>query len=275
MTDWAQNEYRKIGLSPAMIHHGIATKWWEVDKEKRILLRRQYNIEDDVTVFVNWDIPQHRKRPDALLRCWRDFLKKNPKAKALLMLYAPWNMESTLGYNIDGLIQQYKVPRDSIIGPIELQGAPKYWGCPELPERLKTIVQMGDIYPSTTSGEGFGKCGLEAMSMGIVPIITDYAASHEVHQKGSMLVPTYKGRQGRFRLDDKRRSVEAGIVNEKKFVEAMTYLHENEDEREKLSRKAVEWAWKFDYDKVIVPQWKALLEGLDTDLIAAKELLQI
>jgi len=275
MTDWAQGEYRKIGFSPAMIHHGIATKWWKVNPEEKMVLRRQYNIQDDVTVFVNWDVPQHRKRTDALLRCWRDFLKVNKNPKALLMLYADWKLGDSLGYDVEGLIQQYKVPRNTIIGPIELQGAPKYWGCAERPERLKSIVQMGDIYPSTTGGEGFGKCGLEAMAMGIPVIITDYAASHEVHQKGSMLIPTYRGRQGRFRMDDRRRSVETGIVNEKKFVDAMTYLYENEGERVKLSREAIKWAGKFDYYKVFVPQWRALLEGLNTDLITAKELLQI
>jgi len=202
-------------------------------------------------------------------------MDKDPKRKAIMILYCDWKLGDSLGYDVEGLIQQYGVPKDTIIGPIEIQGAPKYWNCPEPPEQLKNVTMMGDVYPSTTSGEGFGKCGLEAMAMGIVPIITDYSACSEVHQNGSMLIPCYKGRPGRYRLDDRRRSVEAGVVDEKKFVEAMEYLYDNPDERKKLSREAKTWAKEFDYDKKIVPQWKALLESLDTDLIAAKELLQI
>jgi len=76
-------------------------------------------------------------------------------------------------------------------------------------------------------------------------------------------------------MDDKRRSVEAGIVDEKKFVEEMVYLYEDENERNKLSKEAKRWAKEFDYDKNIIPQWVKLLTSLDTDLIAAKELLNI
>jgi len=275
MTKWAQKEYKKVGLSPAMIHHGVNWKWWQVKEEEKYDIRRQYNIRDDVTIFVNWDIPQHRKRTDALLRCWKAFWKKKPKAKALLMLYTDWNLEQSMGWSIDGLIEQYRVPRANIISPVQIQGAPKYWNAAETADQLKHIVSMGDIMPSCTSGEGFGKCGLEAMTMGIVPIITDYSACSEVHQKGSMLVPTYRGRAGRFRMDDKRRSVEGGIVDEEKFVESMIYLYEDENERRKLAKEARRWAKEFDYDKIIVPQWKALLSSLDTDLLAAKELLNL
>lgn len=275
MTKWAQEEYRKVGFSPAMIHHGVNWKWWQVKEEEKLNIRREHNIRDEVVVFVNWDIPQHRKRTDALLRCWKEFWKKKPKAKALLLLYTDWNLSGSMGWSIDGLIDQYRVPRANIINPVQIQGAPKYWNEAETPDQLKYIVSMGDIMPSCTGGEGFGKCGLEAMAMGIVPIITDYSACSEVHQKGSILVSTYKGRAGRFRMDDKRRSVEAGIVDEKKFVEEMVYLYEDENERNKLSKEAKRWAKEFDYDKHIIPQWVKLLTSLDTDLIAAKELLNI
>lgn len=276
MTSWAQKEYRNVGFSPAMIHHGVNCKWWKVNRKYKYYLRQQHGIDDDVCVFVNWDVPQHRKRTDALLRCWKAFIERKPKPKALLLLYTIWNMEESMGWSIDGLINQYKIPRDRIINPIQIQGSPKYWiGPSETPEQLKKIIMMGDIMPSCTSGEGFGKTGLEAMAMGIPVIITDYSACSEVHQKGSILIPTYKGRAGRFRMDDRRRSVEGGIVNEKKFVEEMIYLYENEKERKKLSREAQRWAKEFDYDKKIVPQWVKLLTDLDTDLIAAKELLNL
>ena len=277
MTEWAQKEYQKAGFSPAMIHHGVNCKWWNVKPDEKYALRREHNIPDDAVVFVNWDVPQHRKRPDALLRCWKQFLKgsKDRQKRTILLLYSDWNLGGGMGFNIDGLIAQYKVPRSNIISPIQIQGAPKYWQGAETPDQLKKIVCMGDVMPSCTSGEGFGKTGLEAMTMSIPVIITDYSACSEVHQKGSILVPTYRGRAGRYRMDDRRRSVECGIVDEKKFVDAMIYLYENEKERRKLGREARLWSKEFDYDEKIVPEWKKLLGSLDTDLIAAKELLNI
>jgi hypothetical protein len=76
-------------------------------------------------------------------------------------------------------------------------------------------------------------------------------------------------------MDDKRRCVEAGIVNEEKFVEAMNYLYEDENRRRKLGAEAKVWANTFDYEKCIIPEWQRLLGGLDTGLIAAKELLNL
>jgi len=76
-------------------------------------------------------------------------------------------------------------------------------------------------------------------------------------------------------MDDRRRSVEAGIVDEKKFVDAMIYLYENEKDRCKLGSEARLWSEEFDYDDKIIPQWVKLLGNLDTDLIAAKELLNV
>lgn len=273
MTEWASNEYKKIGIHPAWIHHGVNCKWMSITEKEKIARKKQIGLDEDVVVFSNWDIPQFRKRPDALLRCWKEFMKK-PR-KAILNLYSDWNMEMSLGFNIMNLAEQYGVSIDTIIDPITIQGSPKIWMSAERPDTLKANVGFGDVYLSTTSGEGFGKCGLDAMAMRMAVVITDYSACSEVHAKGSILVPCYEGRAGRYRCDDRRRSVEGGIVNEEKFVEAMIYLYEDENERRKLQKEARRWAKTFDYDKVIIPQWKRLLGGLDTEALAIKELLQI
>jgi glycosyltransferase involved in cell wall biosynthesis len=273
MTEWAAEEYHKVGFSPAWIHHGINSDWWKVTSEEKYAIRKKYGIRDNTVVFVNWDIPQHRKRTDALLRCWKEF---NPLSKnAVLILYTDWNLERSLGWNVEDLIKQYNVPRQTILSPVELQGNPKFYDCAERPERVKEIACMGDVYASATSGEGFGMCGLEAMAMKIPVIITDYAASSEVHKKGSILVPCYEGRAGRFRLDDRRRSVESGVVNEELLTQALNKLYSDKNLRDKLGEEALAWSSRFDFDKQIIKKWQGLLGPLNTDLIAAKELLNI
>lgn len=277
MTSWARQEFRKIGLdNVAMIHHGLNWDWWKVTEEEKREARLQLGIPEDSVIFINWDVPQHRKRPDALLRCWKTFIEKGDrKDKCALVLYSDWEMANSLGWNIEDLIKQYNVPRDTVISPIELQGTPKFWQSAESPEQLKSIVKIGDIFCSTTSGEGSGKCSLEALGMGMPVVITDYSACSEVCAKGSILVPCYEGRAGRFRMDDNRRSVEAGVVNEERFVEAMEMLYEDEGERRRLGNEAREWSRTFDYDEVVVPSWKKLLHSLDVEQIMAKELLNL
>jgi len=273
MTEWAQNEYVKVGLSPAFIHHGLNWNWWRPPNEQlKAQLRKKYKIPEDDVVFINWEVNQHRKRLDALLRCWANFKPESKKAK--LILYTDWNLKE--GYDLLKLIKEYKIPEKSVISPMELQGSPKFVDCAQTPEQLREIAFLGDIYVSPTSGEGFGKCSLEALGAGMPVIITDYSACPEVCAKGSILIPTYGEKTGgRFRLPEYMRGVELGIVNEEKFTEAMLQLYNNHEERRNLGIIAREWAKNFDYDKVIVPKWNNLLNLINPDEILLAELLGI
>lgn len=275
MTSWAQMEFVKLGLQPAAIHHGVNWKWWSSNAKTKAMLRRKYRrvIPEDCTLFITWEVPQHRKRIDALLRAWKAFKPETKNAK--LLIYGDWDMGEGLGWNVEDLIEQYDVPRSTIISPVQLTGTPKYWGVAEPIERVRDIARMGDIYVSTTSGEGFGKCPLEAMSLGIPVIITDYSACSEVCAKGSILVPTYEGQAGRFRWHDKIRGVEGGLVNEEKFTEAMLYLYNNPEERIRLGKQGRRWAREFDYDTKIVPLWLALFEQVAPEKVLMRELLQL
>jgi len=272
MTEWAQIEYIKKNLAPAYIHHGVNWYWWKPDIAASKILRQKYGIKPDETVFINWDVNQYRKRQDALLRCWRDFHPENKKAK--LILYTDWQT-TALGWDFERLIREYKIPRETVISPLDLQGSPKYLQCAEMPEKLLEIAMLGDVYVSTTSGEGFGKTSLEAMSLGMPVVITDYSACPEVCAKGSILVPTYTGQMGRFRFPDTLQGTERGIVNEEKFTEAMLQLYSNPNERKELGRIAREWAKEFNYDDKIVPKWIKLLDSINPDEILTKELLRL
>ena len=147
-------------------------------------------------------------------------------------------------------------------------------------KNINKIPYKGKVIDIQTKSGNFStlsfivhNCGLEAMSLRIPPIITDYAASSEVHQKGSILVPCYEGRQGRFRHQDRMRGVQAGIVNEEKFVEAMLYLYNNPEERMALGREGRRWAREFDYDTKIIPQWINLFNSISPEDVMLKEMV--
>jgi len=150
MTAWAQMEFAKLGLQSASIHHGINWNWWSNNPKTKAMIRRKYRrvFPEDCTLFITWEVPQHRKRIDALLRAWKAFKPETKNTK--LLIYGDWNMDEGLGWNIEDLIEQYDVPRDTIISPIELTGTPKLWGVAEPIEEVRDIARMGDIYVSTT-----------------------------------------------------------------------------------------------------------------------------
>jgi len=268
MTNWARQEYENEGILSNTIPHGINCDWWATTKENKQKTREFYGIPEDMTVVISWDVNQWRKRFDALLRCWRDI---NPEyLNAKLLLYTDWKCR--MGWDIELLIEQYDVPRDTVLSPRELTGQDKLWENAESVERLKEFVQMGDIYATTTSGEGFGVCLAEAQALGMPVIAPKYSSIPEVVKTGYH-VPLYRGQAGKFRWHDSCRTVEGGVVNEGKFAEALYRLIDNKERREKMGLLARKRIRVFDLDSNIVPLWLKLFDGVDPDMIFAKEVL--
>ena len=272
MTEWGMKEYLNAGINMnGYIHHGVNWNFFSTNKEEKAAVRNKLGIHEDTTIFISWDVNQHRKRIDALLDCWKAFKPESKKAQLFL------NMDSdcSIGWNIERLIEQKEIPRETILLPENLYGRRKNWEQAETIDFHRAISLIGDVYVSTTSGEGFGKCALEAMSLGMPVIITDYSACSEVCQHGSILVPTYPGHAGRFRWHDSTRTTNGGIVDQEKFVEAMLRLYDNPDERLELGLRAREWAKQFDYDTQTLPAWLDMLGRINPDLILAEEVLRM
>ena len=143
------------------------------------------------------------------------------------------------------------------------------------PDKLKEIAMLGDVYVSTTSGEGFGKCLLEAQVLGMPVVATKYSAVPEVVGKAGVLVPSYRGRKGLFRWHDNIRSVDGAVVNEERFAEALYRMYVSKEERDRIGMIGRKHAQTFDYDKYIVPQWNDVLSKINPDIVMAHELLNI
>lgn len=273
MSEWAYKEFNNYGIRmAAYIHHGVSWQYTTVSDVEKYKIRRELGIKDDETIFIQWESNQFRKRQDALLRSWRDFHPERKKAKLFL------NTDSScqLGWRIKTLMKQYNVPENTVILPEDISpyGSKKFFDFAEDPIVHKQLCSIGDVYVSTTGGEGFGKAPLEAMSMRMPVIITDYSACSEVCEKGSILVPTYEGRAGRFRFPDERKCVEMGIVNEEKFTEAIQYMYDHPAERRELGMEAREWSKEFDYDTKIFPGWEDILSRINVDSVLATQLLK-
>lgn len=271
MTEWALLEFQEADVPMGgYIHHGVNWQWMTTNKVEKRKMRKMFGIPDDVTLFISWDTNQYRKRQDALLECWRDFHPESKKAK--LFLYT--DSDCRLGWNLEEQIKEKGIPRETVLLPEDVYGRRKFWEQAEHPSFHRMVALMGDIYVSTTSGEGFGKCLLEALSLRIPVIVTDYSACPEVCEKGSILVPLYEGPAGYYRIHDRLRRVDGGVVNQEKFTEAMLRLYDNPDEREELGIQGREWAKNFDYDTQVLPAWLNVLGRINPDVILAEDVLR-
>jgi glycosyltransferase involved in cell wall biosynthesis len=264
--------FKGLNVSIAMTEWALRFANNKMEKRK---IRRHFGISDDTVLFIDWNTNQHRKRDDALLRCWKEFHPERKNAK--LFLYKDSDMSGTLGWHLPALIEQLDVPRETIIFPEDLPtplGRRKFWERAEAPDFHKKIVQMGDVLVSCTSGEGFGKVFLEGLSLGMPVIVTKTAAVQEVCEKGAILISPYDGQAGKFRWPDRHRTVYGDVVNEERFVEAMLRMYDNPSEREELGAQGREWAKEFDYDTQIIPGWEYILGRIDPYAIMTEEMLR-
>lgn len=276
MTEWGMDEYMKAGINMSgYIHHGVDWNWMSRSKESKRKARKLFGIDDDTVLFIDWNTNQFRKRVDALLECWKKFKPETKNAK--LFLYMDSDMSEShkaLGWHLEDLIKQIGVPRETILLPEDILKRRKYFEQAEEPDFHRYIIQMGDVLTSCTSGEGFGKVFLEALSMGMPVIAPAFSALPEVCEKGALLIPPYDGSAGLYRLHDKVRSVYGCVVNQEKFVESMIRLYDHPEEREELGAQGREWAKSFDYDTQIIPGWVDILDRINPDTIYAQEVLR-
>lgn len=268
MTEWANNEFLKAGYKmAAYVHHGVNWNWMSTNQEARNKMKRKYGLEG-YTIFGNWESNQFRKRPSALLKAWKAAHPERKKMKLFL------NTDTTcrLGNNLHLLVEQYDVPRETVIFPEDLSptGDKKYFDQADGLLEHKEKIQLIDVYTSSTGGEGFGKGPLEALSLGDPVIITDYSACSEVCRKGSILVPYI----GTYRPRDEVKVVDLALIDEEALTEAILYLYHNPAEREEMGIEARTWAQGFDYDTKVLPAWRDVLGRINPDVVLANQLLK-
>jgi glycosyltransferase involved in cell wall biosynthesis len=268
MTEWAYNEFTKAKYYfNGFIHHGVNWNWTSTNKNRKRQIRQMFGLDPDTTYFINWDANQFRKRHSALLRAWKN---ARPESKNMKLIMNT-DTNCRMGNNLEILIKQYDVPRETVIFPQDLSptGEKKYFDTAISPDEHRLMCEIGDVYVSATGGEGFGKCSLEAMSYGMPVIITDYSACPEVCEKGSILIPTV----GTYRPRDEVKSVDLGLINEEEMAEAIVYLYNNPMEVEEMGVVARKWASEFDYDTKILPAWKEIFGRVNPDAVLVKQLL--
>lgn len=198
---FAEKAMKKMGYDHVKTIRGTldTDNFFKISKEKRVFLRKKFNISNDFVVgFVFRN--QLRKSAPNLLDGFSLFKKNNPKAQCKLLLHTHWSE----GWNIPNLIQEKGInPKDVLttyfckgckqynVQPFVMQGI----DCPNCKakgsmettniangvdeEQLNEIYNLMDVYchPFTSGGQEIPV--QEAKLAELITLVTNYSCGED------------------------------------------------------------------------------------------------
>jgi glycosyltransferase involved in cell wall biosynthesis len=248
MSKFGLNQINKAGLEGHYIPHSIDTK---------VFKPRTHIGDQTIEEFMGFGNDRfvvgmnaankssgilHRKAFGENMMAFAMLCQKYPDA----MLYIHAEAGSPHGWNLAALGQMLGIPVDNMTFPDPL--AYRYGISREM---LAGIYSSFDVLLATSYGEGFGVCSIEAQSVGVPIIVSNFAASPELVGDGWIIggQPLYDPSQHSF--------WEVPSVKE-----IYVALEEAYKRGKGKSDKAIEFASAFDHEKVWQENWMPVLKKL-------------
>ncbi|MEW6063406.1 MAG: glycosyltransferase family 4 protein [Nanoarchaeota archaeon] len=234
----AVKEY--ASLNSEVIYLGVDNIFKPMDKEK---IKKEFGLEGKFVVgFVGRN--QLRKMIPELIRAFKIFSRDKEDA----ILYLHTEPVSKSGWNLLEFVKLHGLSGKIIFSNKASLGI----GFEE--KEMARLYNLFDIHASSTSGEGFNLPALESQACGIPNVLTDYTTSKElVEGRGELArVKTF--------ITDNLNS-EKAIVDVEDFAKRLELLYKNEKLRMEYSRRAVEFAGEFSWNKII-KKWDYFLKRL-------------
>lgn len=182
-----------------------------------------------------------RKNVAGLVQAFSLVYKEMPDAR-LLLHCIPFSRH---GYFLPDIIEHF-----GLKGKVEFTPNIKYVTYPT--SALADLYASSDVFVSATFGEGFGLPHVEAMAMGLSQVYPDFGVLPEVVGDAGIAVPISGYVYDYF-------GVRKGVVDVKKFGEAMLSLYSDKQLRQSLSTRAVARAKKYEW-KQVAPKWRECVE---------------
>jgi len=268
-SSFAQKEFERLGIKNTKTVHGVINKtsFKKLPQEKRLELRKKFNIEKDAFIIGFVFRNQLRKSVPNLIEGyakWKEISAvkhKVPPKKTYLLFHTHW----AEGWNIHKLCDEYKVPKEEIITTHICKECKNYFVKPfkgqetkcEIcnsnksqltcsvslgieEQELNEIYNLMDVYchPFTSGGQEIPI--QEAKLAELITLVTNYSCGEESCEKGSGSIPLewseYREVGTQFR---KASTCPKSIA--KNLDKVFKMLPE---ERDKLGKQAREWAIK-------------------------------
>lgn len=253
-----------FGLDVPFIPHGVDTKIFRpLPIEEVQELRKKRNID---TMFVAGGCGRNqlRKMWNQLIRAFSEFGKNRMDVTYLFHsdIHATFISD---GWSWQAIAEKYggiTIQPDGSMGKSLFNPT---WIDMTIAKRrdvddseLNKFYNMIDVYMFLTGGEGFGIPTLEALATGRPLIITDNTTGPELAKDHGILVPELKDKYGDPVRWEGQNGVEFSIPDWREAKKALEKYYENPKLRAEHSKKALEFAKKFDYD-LIADRWEEYL----------------
>jgi glycosyltransferase involved in cell wall biosynthesis len=193
-----------------VVYHGVDERFSPLyDKEQLNSISLKYNLPEDFILYVG--VVEPRKNLIALLNAFRNLNKTNKNLRLVIVGQTGW------GY--DKVMELVETP--------ELKGTVLLTGYIP-PDELPAIYNLAKIFVYPSIYEGFGLPVLEALACGTPTITTSVSALPEIIGDAGVLVPP---------------------DNDQALLDAMQTLLENDSEQNRLSKKGVQRAAFFTWER--------------------------
>lgn len=257
MSDFTKQVLGKEGFQSEVIWHGVDLfQFKPISHEKKMALRRKYNLPEDKYIFFNFGRNSLRKFNNRLLDILCATFQRVPNSVALLNIMH----YNTKELDLTDYIQRYLVPRYGKEITSRLLFNEKMQVSDQMPGitdgEIAEMLALSDMAISASTGEGSGLIMPESMASGIPIVHTDYSTTYE------WLLDTSKGIGQRgigVPVKDKVVSsfnVEHGHVDEDKFVDAIVDYVNNKKLQEEYIKNGRRFVERYANWDLITEQWK-------------------
>ena len=263
-SSFAQKEFDRLDIKNTKTVHGAINKtnFKKLPQEKRLELRKQFNIEENAFIVGFVFRNQLRKSVPNLIEGYAKWKEKcKPNRKTYLLFHTHWSE----GWSIHKLCKEYGVPKEEVITTHICKKCKNYFvkpfnrqetkceicnsekaqvtcsvGLGVEEKELNEVYNLMDVYchPFTSGGQEIPI--QEAKLTELITLVTNYSCGEESCEKGSGSIPLewseYREAGTHFR---KASTCPSSIA--KSLDQVFRMLPE---EKEKLQKKARKWAIK-------------------------------
>jgi len=234
-----------------MIYHGVDTRIFKpLPKSETEKFKEEIGYKDKfVFLSVATNTGAIQKNWPGVFYAYKVFLTQNPDAKDTI-LHCHTDMKNPGGHDLDLLAKKFGIEKNIYYIDVKLNT-----GFP--PEEMSKLYNISDCHISASMGESFGLPMLEGMACGLPQIFPDCTTGPELigEPKTGLLVDLIKMKNGQ------EFGMTAPSMNDRfwpdpiDMAEKMAMIYKDKKLREKLSKNAIKFAKKFDWQKAIIPQW--------------------
>lgn len=238
---FSQKMVRNEGIDCEFIPHGIDSEIFKpIPRDEA---REFFGIDKKKFMFLYVGTNTRRKQIPILLEAYK---KAFPDEKDVMLWLHSIRLDGT-GWNLPSIIRKMGIESSYF--------SPYLDDISYTADELMMLYNAADVFVSASSGEGAGLPHLESMACGLPQIATDYAAVPELIRDCGELVPVKNMHMDGF-------GAYRALASPDDFATRMKKLKENQELRQKYSKKAREKALTYDWS-VLTPKWLDLIDRVE------------